>query len=404
MTLGRALQQANRAMREGVENAMDLRQAASVALRDGTQQQVRIAMARAVHGHAPLRERLMWFWADHFTANTSHPLFRAAGTDFADHAIRPHVVGRFADMLKAVIRHPLLLIYLDQNTSVGPASRVGTTGQRGLNENLARELLELHTMGAGSGYTQTDIREIAELLTGLAVNPNDGFQFRPNAAQPGAEVIFGRSYGSDGPAQLSDIDAFLEDLAVRPETARHLARKLAVHFLADTPPEDLVAALTTAYLDSAGDLGVVAHTLMTHPLTATPDLQKAKQPFEFVASSLIAFGFSGDEVMAFDRNETTRLVERPTREMGQPFLNPRGPDGWPERSEAWITPQGLATRITWAGVTARRHGSRVDDPRALLERSLGSLAGERLRFAVGAAETHAEGIAILLASAEFNRR
>jgi uncharacterized protein (DUF1800 family) len=405
MQLARDVQAANRDRRQGLDGASERLGAARSALRSAARSQVQIALARVLDTGAPLRERLMWFWNDHFTAASQNRWVRAAGLDFADQAIRPHCAGRFADMLKAVVRHPRMLMYLDQSASVGPDSPLGGNGRRGMNENLARELLELHTIGPGSGYTQNDVHETAELLTGLFANSEDGFRFRPNAAQPGAETILGRSYGSDDAARLADIDAFLEDLALRPETARHIARKLAVHFLADQPPEDLVTALETTYRDSHGDLGLVTAALLRHPSTANGPLQKVKQPFEFVASSLLTLGGTGEDMMLVTQRDLRDVILEPLNLMGQPFLNPRGPDGWPEVASAWITPQALASRISWAtNLSRRRYVARVRDPRDLLQRILGPLASERLVFAVSAAETRAEGVALLLCSAEFNRR
>ena len=401
---GRAFREAAAAQRDGVAGAEARYDAARSALRAGAAIGLQSSFARIASCEAPLRERLTWFWADHFTIAPTDPLTRAAAAAFVDETIRPHITAPFDQMLKAVVRHPSMLVYLDQHVSIGPGSPAAQRTGRGLNENFARELLELHTLGVDGGYSQADVRATAELLTGLSVDPDAGFRFRPFAAAPGPETVLGRAYGGRGRARLADIDAFLEDLAARPETARHLARKLAVHFYADTPPEDLVADLEAEYRASGGDLGQVTAALLAHPRTAAPPLAKAKTPMEFIGSAIVALGFDGDQVAALSRRDLGRAIARPLAVMGQNFMHPQGPDGWPEEAAHWITPQALATRINWAVALTNRLAGQSPDPRAFLEETLGAVAGDRLRFAVGAAETRAEGIALTLASAEFNRR
>ncbi|NKX44751.1 DUF1800 domain-containing protein [Roseibacterium sp. KMU-115] len=398
------LQAANAALREGQAGAEARRDAANAALVAAGRAGLRAVLARVLDTDAPLRERLVWFWADHFTVAAAGPTGRAAVPAFVDEAIRPHVTGRFADMLRAVIRHPVMLVYLDQHLSYGPGSAAAARGGRGLNENLARELLELHTLGVGGGYAQADVRAAAELLTGLMIDRDRAFVFRPAAAEPGAETVLGRRYGGDGPARIEDIDAFLGDLAAHPATARHLARKLAVHFVADDPPAALVEDLAAVYAAQGGDLMAVTGALVTHPLALAPTLAKVKPPLEFVASALVAGGVTAAEVAALEPGEVRRLLDVPLTHMGQPFQRPRGPDGWPEAPGDWITPQGLAARIGWATALAGRLVDRLGDPRGFLDAMLPGLAGPDLRFAVGAAETRREAVALVLASAEFNRR
>lgn len=404
LIMGQAVRSANKARRQGKQGANQKLKTARNALRQAGDDGLRTSLARVVDANSPLRERLTWFWADHFTVAARNPFSRAAALSFVDDAVRPHVLGRFSDMLKAVVRHPAMLVYLDQHQSIGPDSPVGKRTGRGLNENLARELLELHTMGVGSGYTQNDVRSAAELLTGLSFNQKQGFSFRPRAAQPGAETVLGKAYGSSQLAKVSDIDAFLEDLALRPETGQHLARKMTSHFLGNDASEPLVQDLALTYQQNDGDLGAVVRAFAEHPDSASSQLSKVKTPFEFIASTLIALGMRGDDVMRLKQGNLRKLVTRPLAAMGQPFMRPNGPDGWSEDPEHWISPQGLATRISWAVAVADKMGQRVGDPRQFLDKTLRGLSGPSLRFAVSAAETQAEGIALVLASAEFNRR
>lgn len=372
-----------------------LRQSAALALTHG--------MARILDSPAAFRERLVWFWADHFTAVPKNPVMRAAAPAYIDEDIRPHLGARFADMLAAVVTHPMMLLYLDQASSVGPNSRIGKRRGAGLNENLARELLELHTLGVGSAYTQADVRQMAELLTGLTVSPKRGYLYNPGMAEPGPETVLGRSYGVRTTGFQAIRDA-LEDLAIHPATARHLARKLAVHFVSDSPDQALVEHMSTRYSDSGGDLVALYQAMLEHP-SAWVDLgQKAKQPFDYIASSLVALNLTGAEFLALSRRETIEMVVRPMAAMGQPFMEARGPDGWPEAASAWITPQGLASRIDWATGVAKHVERRVRDPATFLETTLADAAGAKLVWALGQVSSVRDGIALVLASAEFNRR
>ena len=200
-----------------------------------------------------LRERLTAFWADHFTSRGDGQLWGLVQLPYVEEAVRPYVTGRFKDMLRAVMTQPLMLTYLDQHRSAGPNSPVGRTRGRGLNENLAREMLELHTLGADGPYSQTDVTELAKLLTGLTFNMERGFEFRPRLAEPGAETVLGISYGGET-ARLDDIFAAVDALATHPATAAHIARKLAVHFVSDMPDAGLVDALSDVFTATGGDL------------------------------------------------------------------------------------------------------------------------------------------------------
>lgn len=390
-----AHQAARKAKDEGAQKAAQ-RQADQLAL-----QGLRATFARAIGSDDPLRERLVAFWADHFTTAPRKRVEAALPGTLIDDAIRPHVTGRFADMLRAVITHPGMLIYLNQEASFGPGSRRGQKRDKGLNENLARELMELHTLGVGALYTQTDVRELAELLTGLAVDPSQGFVFDPGRAEPGPETVLGVTYSGDG---LKPVLQALDDLATRPETAVHLARKLVVHFVADDPDPALVAAVTARWRRTGGDLLAVVRALVTHPAAMTPEGAKARQPFDFMVAALRALGVSPAKVLSADAKAIKRMILDPLAAMGQPFQRAPGPDGWPEPAADWITPPGLAARIDWAMNAPERLVRPLPDPRAFLTAALGHRAGERLTWAVGAAESARDGVGLVLASPDFNQR
>lgn len=386
-------------------------EAAKAAYRDfvrgmmqDSQRVLAATVARCLDAPDPLRERLVRFWADHFTVIGKTGLLRWAPAHYVEDAIRPHVAGRFADLLRAAILHPAMLLYLDQARSVGPNSTMAARNEgRGLNENLARELLELHTLGVGGGYRQADVRQLAELLAGLTAGPVNGWQFNPRRGEPGPETILGRSYGRERP-RVEDVYQVLDDLARHPDTARHLARKLAVHFVADTPDPGLVDALAAEFVARDGDLASVYRVLLEHPAARAPELTKAKRPFDFLVSALRALGVRGAQVAELPPALIHRYLRRPLERMAQPWLQPSGPDGWAEDAAHWITPQGLAGRVTWAMDLRRVEGLDLPDPREFVDVALGPLASERVRFAAEAAETRADGVGVILASPDFNRR
>lgn len=396
--------QAKRAMnRDETEANRRALRAANRQLAEDYDDARRALMARAALSPDPFRERLAAFWTDHFTVHLPGGRWRSVVPAYVESAIRPFVAGRFADMLRAVVTHPAMLVYLDQFQSVGPQSRTGRQSGRGLNENLARELMELHTLGVDGGYTQDDVRELAELLTGLSIS-DEGFAFKPQLAEPGPEVVLGRRYGGAEPARLDEVLAAVDDLARHPATAAHLARKLAVHFVSDTPDPDLVAALAARWRETDGDLAAVAERLVTHPASAAPLGAKAKRPQEFLLSALRALGPVPRALTGMGRRTLDGVFSTPLRAMGQAWLEAPGPDGWPEEAGSWITPQGLAARITWAMAAPRVVRPDLPDPRDFVETALGPMAARETRFAARAAETGWEGVGLVLASPEFNRR
>ncbi|MCM2561606.1 DUF1800 domain-containing protein [Lutimaribacter sp. EGI FJ00015] len=352
-----------------------------------------------------LRERLTWFWADHFTAVGKQGTIKRAATPHVEEAIRPHVTGRFADLLRAAITSPVMLHYLDQQRSMGPNSKRAQKkqGGAGLNENLAREVLELHTLGVDGPYSQADVRELAELFTGLYFDARAGFKFRKDFAEPGAERVLGQLYGSDKP-NVADIFAVLDDLAVHPSTAAHVAEKLAVHFVADRPDPDLVAHLTVRFLDTDGDLLAVTEALLRHPAAWAPDLHNVKQPWEFMTSAARALAVPPGRFDGLKENELRPLLHRPLVVMGQRWESPAGPDGWPEDDSAWITPQGLAARMGWAMTMPARLQRDLPDPRDFVHHALGARAPEPVMFAAHAAENRREGVGLILSSPAFQRK
>jgi uncharacterized protein (DUF1800 family) len=280
----------SKAAKEGKPNEAIRRQTQREAQRI-YRQDAMARIAQAVYSPLGFHERLATFWTDHFSTSALKSLpMRMVVPLYEAEAIRPNMTGPFAQLLKASILHPAMLIYLDQDQSVGPDSAAAEKSGRGLNENLGRELLELHTLGAGSGYTQNDVRAAALILTGLSVD-NRALEvvYRPRFAEGGAITLLGRDYdGDEGEGQ--DHMLMLEDLALHPKTAEHICRKLVSHFVDDAPPEELVAPMVAAWTSSGGNLTAVYRAMLEHPRAWSEPGQKIKQPFDYLVSGLRAFG------------------------------------------------------------------------------------------------------------------
>ncbi len=356
---------------------------------------------RAIYGRDGFRERLVMFWRDHFTTEAKVAVNFAYAGDYIDGAIRPNITGRFSDLLRAAITHPAMLAYLDQTMSAGTDSRRAKSGKGGLNENLARELLELHTLGVDGAYGQADVRQLAQLMAGMRFVHN-GLEMHPGMAQPGSKSVLGREYSGAQPS-LDDVFAFLDDVALHPDTARHLARKLVVHFITDTPDQRHIDYVCEHYLATAGDLMETYSALLDHPSAWMDFGQKVKQPFDLIVSGMRALDLAQAVLEGADRRAMRRYLLGPMLVMGQEFLRPGGPDGWPEEAAAWITPQGLAGRVQWATDAAQSFGA-DRDPRGFLATALADAAGPGLRFAVSGAASRQDALTLILASPEFNRR
>ncbi len=385
--------------REMGQNA-EARKQARRRLRQHGAQDIMRNLARMVHNPRGFRERLFAFWADHFTVSPKRPNEDYMLGAYLDEAIRPHISGRFSELLKAAVTHPSMLFYLDQNASTGPNSPVGQRRNKGLNENLAREVLELHTLGVNGPYTQDDVRQFAKLLTGLGIGP-EGLYFAANRAEPGAETVLGHSYGG-GRGRIEDIYAFLDDLSMMPATAQHLARKLVVHFIGPAPRPALVQAMASAYLAQNGALLAMYEVLITHPAAKAAVFPKVRPPFEYVATVLRALDYNAESILNANPREI-RALGKALEAMGQRPFKPGGPDGWPEDAASWITPPQLAARIAWTSQAARSIAD-GQDPRTLMHALLGDTAPDQLSFAVSGAETKAEGVALLLVSPALMRR
>ncbi len=368
----------------------------------------------ALSSDTPFAERLVHFWSNHFAVSIDKLQVLGLAGDFEFTAIRPNIMGSFADLLLAATTHPAMLLYLDQAQSIGPGSplaeRVAARRNKelGLNENLAREILELHTLGVRTVYTQNDVTEFARALTGytvggmakgpiqrfMAQNGKDGDgQFFAAIHEPGDRQVVGRTYRQQGAAQAK---AILSDLAVHPATAKHIATKLAQHFVADTPPAILVARLEQAFLKSSGDLPTVYRALIDAPEAWTPQQAKFKSPWDWVLSSLRALNIN--VLPGKDRQAVGMFAQ-----LGQPIWRPGSPAGYADTTENWAGGAALMRRVEIANRLADRSANRVD-ARALAPLILQEQLGRTTQESIARAESPSQGLALMLLSPEFLRR
>jgi uncharacterized protein (DUF1800 family) len=361
----------------------------------------------------PLRERLVRFWSNHFVVSIQKPQTAVFVGAFEREAIRPHVMGRFADMVLAVERHPAMQLYLDNAQSIGPDSLAGRRNGKGLNENLGREILELHTLGVDGGYTQNDVIALAKILTGWSIDrgpgpvarlmsaamgatADGGFRFYPIRHEPGPKTLLGRAYGEGFEGGV----AALTELARHPATARHIAAKLATHFIADEPPEESVKRLETAFRKSDGDLRPVYQAIIDDPAAWRPDVAKFRTPVEYVTA---AMRIAGDDRLAMLDEKTVPPIIQSARAMGEAPFSAPSPKGWPDDAASWTGSDAILQRVEWANAAAAKWGGQ-SDPVKLADNALGPLLSAETRTAIARAASPAQGLALLFASPEFQRR
>lgn len=387
--------------------------------RDLAQETAREFVARAdlaVTTPDGFAERWALFWANAFTVSATKFQSGIFIGPYEREAIRPHVFGPFEDLVLAAESHPAMLTYLDQAQSVGPNSVAGQRRNAGLNENLAREILELHTLGTDGGYTQADVTELARALTGWSIPTNrggggqgrgqgrrgrraaalaepaseNGFVFRTIIHEPGTRTVLGKTYAEGGAEQGR---AILRDLANAPQTARRLSHNLARHFVADEPPPALVQKLEAAWISSRGDLAQVAQALIEAPEAWEPQATKIKTPYEFIVSTHRALG---------TRPQRPQPLQQALIQMGQPAFSAPSPEGWPDTAADWAGPDALVKRLNWAKTVGDRAAE--TDADAVAAAALGPRLGDRSRLAIARAESRAEALTLFLMSPEFQRR
>jgi uncharacterized protein (DUF1800 family) len=374
----------------------------------------------------PFAERLVWFWSNHFTISTQNAGTASLAGAYEREAIRPHIAGKFEDMLLAVATHPAMLVYLNNAQSIGPNSPAGQISRRGLNENFGRELMELYSLGVDGGYSQADVIALANLLTGWSIDigpgengrarfarfletrgggddiaqpgVSSGFRYFPARHEPGGFALRGRTY-SDG---FAGGRAAIRDLAHDPATARFIATKFATHFIADTPPQQSVARLEKVFRDSGGDLKALAIAAVEDSHAWAPGPGKMRTPVEYVTATYRALNLP----QAQNAQRQTQGAMQACRLIGQFPMAAPSPKGWSDQSQDWSGADAVLARIAWA----RQLGSRLpknftnQQIARLGEDILGPRLADTTRQAIAAAADGGEALALLFSSAEFQRR
>ena len=365
----------------------------------GLSNEIGAYLLNATTTRLPFRERLVQFWANHFALMANHAAVGCCAGAYIREAIRPYVNGTFTQMLLAVMQHPAMLFNLNNNLSTGPQS---TKGQRcqasgcvslGINENLARECLELHTVGINAGYTQADVDALAMLLTGWTVNVTTaplGFSFDATAHQPGTQVLMGQTFAA---GQAGGIAA-LTWLATHPLTYQHIATKLVTHFVSDTPSSSDIAAVVNVLSNTGGNLAAAANAVVGLPSAWVP-MTKLRTPQDYVIAVLRAAG------VTTVGSTTVSSAAVNVLSLGQPVWQPVFPNGFSDLASDWASPAQMVLRTDWINALCT---TLTLDPNALMANSLGPLLSSTTQSAVNAARSNHDKLSLLFLSPEFQRR
>ncbi|NHN85942.1 DUF1800 family protein [Acetobacter musti] len=348
----------------------------------------------------PFRERLAWFWFNHFTVSLRQGSTRAVIGAYMREAIRPYVTGRFPDMLLAGMRHPAMLMYLDNASSIGPSSPAGRKSHHGLNENLARECLELHTVSPAAGYSQADVTSFAAILTGWGVDmkaAQPGFVFREKAHEPGVKTVMGQAFpeGEEGGMQA------LHFLGTHPATYQHIATRMVGHFISDTPAPQDVSHIASVLRDSEGDLREASLALADlHGADRAGG--KFRSPMDYATAVMRALSMGGEASQPDDPHSAAHLLASAFASLGQPLWTAPLPNGWSDRTADWCAPADMLARTDWAWRMAAH--VRTGDPTEIARIALGSALRPQTRTAMHRAGSRQDALALLFSSPEFQRR
>jgi uncharacterized protein (DUF1800 family) len=357
-------------------------------------QEAKLRTEAALAAEIGFAERLVWFWSNHFCIS-AYKIQSMSGA-YEREAVRAHALGHFVDLLLAVEGHPAMLFYLDNLGSMGANSIAGINRSRGLNENIAREIMELHTLGVRTGYTQDDVISFANVLTGWTLvppgdNPEHGgeFTFNPRLHEPGGQNVLGKRYEQEDAEQGR---AVLRDLAVHPATSTHVATKLARHFVADEPPPALVEQMAKSFRDTEGDLKQVAITMVSSDDAWRGPPSKLKRPGEWGVGMVRATGITTVDPTRFTAGQDL---------LGEGLWRPSAPKGYPDDEASWI--DGIGRRLDIANNFAERVAATAD-PQAIIDDVFASQIAPEVKQAVGRAESRQQALALLFMSADFQRR
>ncbi|MDE5445141.1 DUF1800 family protein [Bradyrhizobium sp. CSA207] len=357
-------------------------------------QEAKLRTEAALVADIGFAERLVWFWSNHFCVSANR--IQSMSGAYEREAVRAHALGRLVDLLLAVEGHPAMLVYLDNLESMGANSTAGINRSRGLNENFAREIMELHTLGVRTGYTQDDVISFANVLTGWTLvppgaDPQHGgeFIFKPRLHEPGGQTVLGKRYEQEDAEQGR---AVLRDLAAHPATATHIATKLARHFVADEPPPALVAQMAKTFRETEGDLKQVAIAMVSSDEAWRAPPSKLKRPGEWVIGMVRATGITVVDPVPYTAGQQL---------LGEALWRPSAPKGYPDDEASWI--DGVGRRLDVANYFAERIADTAD-PQTIIEDVFASEIAAEVKQAVGRAESRQQALALLFMSADFQRR
>jgi uncharacterized protein (DUF1800 family) len=304
----------------------------------------------------PLLARMTEFWFNHFNIYQQKGPVRPFAGHYAIHVARAHALGKFEDLVLASAKHPAMLYYLDQWLSVSPQSVRAGQNSRGLNENYARELMELHTLGVQGGYTQYDVRELARIFTGWTISPrsDSGFQFVMRLHESGNKSLMGQSIPSSAASiGMAEGEQVIRFLANHPATAQRVSRRLAEYFVADSPPQDLIDLMAKTFLASGGDIYQVMKVMLNHEAFWDPENKLYRTPYDFACASLRVLNMPQDRfkwLQAFGYSAVA----------GHAIQNWQTPDGYSFNANTWFTPEALTRRIDFALNISRNASERSD--------------------------------------------
>lgn len=357
-------------------------------------QEAKLRTEAALVADIGFAERLVWFWSNHFCISANK--IQSMSGAYEREAVRANALGRFVDLLLAVEGHPAMLFYLDNLESMGANSIAGINRSRGLNENIAREIMELHTLGVRTGYTQDDVISFANVMTGWTLvppgaDPQHGgeFTFNPRLHEPGGQIVLGKRYEQEDVEQGR---AVLRDLAAHPATATHVATKLVRHFVADEPPPVLVEQMAKTFRDTEGDLKQVAVAMVSSDEAWRGPPSKLKRPGEWVVGMVRATGITTVDPVRFTGGQEL---------LGEALWRPSAPKGYPDDEASWI--DGVGRRLDVANNFAERIIG-MADPQVIIEDVFASEIAPEVKQAVGRAESRQQALALLFMSADFQRR
>lgn len=359
---------------------------------------VRGTIEKALVEDVGINWRLLDFFSNHFSITANNRVLKGLAPSLEMEAIAPNLYSSFADMLVAVTQHPAMLLYLNNERSIGPNSKVGKRKTKsGINENLAREILELHTLGVRSGYQQNDVIELAKAITGWSLAPAKenkfGFRFNEKFHEPGKRTILQKSFSQRG---IAKGEAILRYLASRPETACFISTKLAKHFISDTPSQSLIESMQAAWLSSNGNIKSVIHAMIDHPSAWLTKQNKFKTPREFFISSLRA---SGAVKLPKKLNPYYSL-----NELGQLPFNAGSPAGYKDDEANWLSPSSMLNRVDWSAQYANSWQHKVKAIPNLVTDLFDQNLTELSRNSILRAESKHQALTLLLMSPEFQRR